>query len=128
MLQLFLAASALIWGSLGVWSFVDPAFLADVAGVSPQSTTGLIELRAMYGGLPVSLGVLAGAALIQPSLQRPALIALAFVCAGLFVARLLGAVVSAEFSSYTAIGLLYELVSSAFATRLIAGRPGHEPD
>jgi hypothetical protein len=77
----------------------------------------------MYGGLQAALGVLAGVALVQPFMQRPALAALAFVCGGLFTARLLGALVGGEFSSYTAVGLLFELLSSAFATRLLARLP-----
>lgn len=123
MLRLFLAASALVWLPYGLVCFFDPGYLAEVAGVASTSTTGTIELRAMYGGLQVALGVLAGAACFQTSLERPALLALAFMCAGLFMARLLGALLGAEFSAYTILGLLFELLSSAFATRLLARVP-----
>lgn len=123
MLRLFLAVSALVWLPYGVLCFVTPGLLADVAGVASTSATGTIELRAMYGGLQAALGVLAGAALLRPSLQRPALLTLAFVCGGLFTARLLGALLGADFSSYTMLGLLFELLSSAFATRLLARTP-----
>lgn len=119
MLRLFLAASALLWLPYGLVCFFDPGYLAEVAGVAPTSTTGTIELRAMYGGLQVALGVLAGAAFFQASLQRPALLTLSFLCAGLFTARLVGALLGAEFSSYTVLGLLFELLSSTFATRLL---------
>ena len=47
------------------------------------------------------------------------LITLAFVCGGLFMARLLGALLGAEFSSYTVMGLLFEILSCTFATRLL---------
>jgi hypothetical protein len=50
-------------------------------------------------------------------------VALAFLCAGLFMARLLGALLGAEFSSYTAMGLLFEILSTTFATRLLARLP-----
>jgi multidrug transporter EmrE-like cation transporter len=123
MLRLFLAASALIWLPYGLVCFFAPTFLAEIAGVASTSTTGTIEIRAMYGGLQAALGVLAGAAVYQQSLQRPALLTLSFVCAGLFMARLLGAVLDAQFSSYTVMGLLFELLSSAFATRLLARNP-----
>lgn len=127
MLRLFLAASALLWLPYGLLCFVAPGFLADAAGVASTSDTGTIELRAMYGGLQAALGVLAGAALFRPGLQRPALVALAFTCAGLFMARLLGALVSLEFASYTMLGLLFELLSTAFATRLLARPPQRVP-
>ena len=120
MLRLFLAVSALVWLLYGLLCFFDPAYLAQIAGVASSSATGTIELRAMYGGLQTALGVLAGVAFFRPSLQRPALVALAFLCAGLFTARLLGALLGADFSPYTMMGMLFELLSSTFATRLLA--------
>jgi len=123
MRRLFLAASGLVWSLYGLFCFFEPSFLGEVAGVASTSTTGTIELRAMYGGLQIALGVLAGAACVRPALQRPALVTLAFLCAGLFTARLLAAVLGAEFSSYTAGGLLFELLSSVFATRLLVELP-----
>jgi hypothetical protein len=127
LLRLFLAASALVWLPYGVWCFFAPGFLAEAAGVAATSTTGTIEIRAMYGGLQAALGVLAGAALLHPPLQRPALVALAFLCAGLFTARLVGALLDFDFSSYTAVGMLFEILSCTFATRLLARLPEQAP-
>jgi hypothetical protein len=123
MLRLFLGASALIWLPYGVFCFFAPALLAEIAGVASTTTTGTIEIRVMYGGLQMALGVLAGAALFRESLQRPALFTLAFVCGGLFMARLLGAALDAEFSSYTAGALMLEILLSAFAIRLLSRLP-----
>jgi hypothetical protein len=120
-LQPFLGASAVIWFGYGLVCFLKPGFLAEAAGVIATTTTGTVELRAMYGGLQMALGALAGAAFVRPSLVRPALLALAFVCGGLFTTRLLGAALGASFASYTAVGLLFELLSTTFATRLLAG-------
>lgn len=78
----------------------------------------------MYGGLEAALGVLAGLALFRPQLLRPALVTLAFVCSGLFLARLLGAGLGRELSSYTAFGLAFELISAALATWFLAREPG----
>lgn len=119
MLRLFLAIEALLWLPYGILCFVEPTRLAEVAGVASLSPTGAIEIRAMYGGLQAGLGVLAAAAFFRPSLQRPALLALAFLCAGLFTARLGGAVLERDFTPYTMGGLLFELLSSAFAIRLL---------
>jgi multidrug transporter EmrE-like cation transporter len=124
LLRLFLGVSAFVWISYGLFCFINPAYLVEIAGVSSSSATGTTELRAMYGGLQAALGVLAGAALFQDSLQRPALVTLAFVCSGLFMARLLGALLGAEVSSYTAVASLFELLSSTFATRLLVRLPG----
>lgn len=123
MVRLFLAASALVWLPYGLLCFFAPGTLSEIAGVASTTPTGTIELRAMYGGLQVALGVLAGAAVLQPSLRRPALLALAFLCGGLCTARLIGALLGSELSSYTAFGLLFELLSSTFATRLLVRVP-----
>jgi len=110
---LFLAASGLLWSIYGLYCFVDPGQLAAAAGVAASSATGTV------------------AAFFRPALQRPALLCLAFLCAGLFMARLGGALIALDFSSYTVMGLLFELLSAAFATRLVtamepapAARPG----
>ena len=126
MLRAFLAMSAVLWVAYGVLCFLNPELLLAAAGVSAESPTGTIELRATYGGLQAALGVLAAAALVQPRLQRPALVSFAFVCAGLFMARLLGALVSLEVSAYTAVGLLFEILWTVFAVRLLARLPRGE--
>jgi hypothetical protein len=121
MLRIFLGASALLWLPYGIYCFLDPGFLTEAAGVTTVSTTGSIELRAMYGGLQIAIGALAAAALFRPTLARPALVAIAFLTAGLFSARLLGALLAPEFSSYTLMGLSFEIVSCGLATWLLAG-------
>ncbi len=122
--RIFLGFSALLWLPYGLFCFFQPSYLAEVAGVAATSPTGTIELRAMYGGLEAALGVLAGLALFRPQLLRPALVTLAFVCSGLFLARLRGAGLGRELSSYTAFGLAFELISAALATWLLAREPG----
>jgi len=120
----FLGFSALVWFPYGLFCFFQPSYLAEVAGVAASSPTGTIEIRAMYGGLEAALGALAGLALFRPMLLRPALVTLAFVCSGLFLARLLGAGLGREVSGYTAFGLVFELLSAALATWLLTREPG----
>jgi len=122
---IFLAICAALWLPYGLFCFFSPGYLADAAGVSAVSTTGTIELRAMYGGLQAGIGALALAALFRESLRRPALLCVLFLCTGLALARLLGAVADAELSSYTIMGLGFELVSVGYATVLL--RRGAEP-
>ncbi len=122
--RIFLGLSALVWLPYGLFCFFQPSYLAEVAGVSASSPTGTIELRAMYGGLEAALGALSAVAVFRPQLLRPALVALAFLCSGLFLARLLGAGLGQEVSSYTALGLAFELISAALASWLLAREPG----
>lgn len=117
--RVFLTASALVWLPYGLFCFVQPAFLAEAAGVSAASTTGTIELRAMYGGLQAALGTLAVVAIFRSALIRPALVTLAFVTAGLAAGRLGGVGLDGEVSSYTMMGLAFELTSAALAVWLL---------
>lgn len=120
-LVIFLGLEAAIWLPYGLYCFAAPGALAQAAGVAASSTTGTIELRAMYGGLQAGIGSLALAACWRPSLRRPALLCLVFLCTGLALARLSGAVLGDELSAYTAMGLCFEGLSSAVAASLLRG-------
>jgi hypothetical protein len=121
--RIFLALSALVWLPYGLYCFFAPGALEGVAGVGSSSTTGSIELRAMYGGLQAAIGTLALAGLLRDSMRRPALLALVFLGGGLALARLAGAVIESELSTYTAMGLFFELVTVAWASWLLGREP-----
>ena len=120
--RIFLGLQALLWLPYGIFCFFQPAFLGGAAGVEIASTTGSIELRAMYGGLQASIGTLALLAAFRPSLLRPALVTIAFLTTGLGAARLMGAALDAELSTYTSFGLLFELASAGVAVWLLRTR------
>jgi Domain of unknown function (DUF4345) len=115
----FLALSALVWFPYGLYCFFAPAALAISAGVTFTTPTGATELRAMYGGLQVALGLLAFAGMQRAALRRPALITLLTVTAGLGSARLLGALNDGAWSAYTLMGLVFEFGSTAWAGSLL---------
>ena len=117
--RIFLALSALLWLPYGVYCFAQPGSLAEAAGVAFQSPTGSTELRAMYGGLQIAIGALAGLAALRSALARSALLAIAFLTAGLGSARLLGVALDGGFSSYTAMGLGFEFTSAVVALVLL---------
>lgn len=119
----FLGFSALLWLGYGIFCFFQPGFLMQAAGVSATSATATTELRAMYGGLEAGIGALAALALVRPSLRRPALLTLLFLCAGLGSTRLLGVALDDSLSSYTAGGLALEWGTVAVSGWLLA-RPG----
>jgi len=109
--------------SYGLYCFAQPGFLDAFAGVAATSTTGTVELRAMYGGLQTGFGALALLGALRPALLRPALVATLFLCAGLGSFRLLGALAASEVSSYTSQGLAFELGSTAIAAFLLRRLP-----
>ncbi len=120
-IPIFLAFSAALWLPYGLYCFANPAYLAEAAGIAAGSTTGTIELRAMYGGLQTAIGALALLAIWRATLRPSSLVCIAFLCSGLALARLLGAAIDADVSSYTAMGLGFEIVSAGLAIACLRG-------
>lgn len=119
--KVFLGLSALLWLPYGLLCLLQPSFLEGAAGVLATTPTGVAELRAMYGGLPVAIGVLCALGCFSPAWRGHALVTLAFVVSGLGVARFLGALAGGGFSSYTLMALLIEFASAALAWGLARG-------
>ncbi|MBK7948001.1 MAG: DUF4345 family protein [Deltaproteobacteria bacterium] len=113
--RIFLAVFGLFSLPYGIYCFVDPGFLADFAGVAATSTTGTVELKAMYGGLQAGFGALALFGALRPAYAPTILLTTVFQCAGLGSFRLMGALSAGEFSSYTTQGVAFELASTAIA-------------
>jgi hypothetical protein len=120
--RIFLAAMAIVWLPYGLYCFLDPSALRTMAGVTATTPTAMTELRAMYGGLQSAIGALALLATVRRDLERPALVMLAALLPGLAAARLLGLVLDGSWSSYTAMGLAFEIPGSLIAWALLRRR------
>jgi hypothetical protein len=119
----FLILSVLVWLPYGIYCFLVPGGLADYAGVVGRTATGSTELRAMYGGLEAAIGVFALVALVRPALTRPFVLASAFLCSGLLLARASGLALDGGFSGYTAGALLFELAGTTWAITILRATP-----
>jgi hypothetical protein len=108
--------TAIVWMPYGAYCFVQPQSLAETAGVLAMTPTGATELRAMYGGLQMGIGVLALVSLARPRLAVGALLAVAFLTAGLASTRLFGAWLDGSWSAYTGGGLFFETLSFGLAS------------
>jgi hypothetical protein len=126
--RIFLGLFGLLSIPYGIFCFLRPGFLDAFAGVAATSTTGTVEIRAMYGGLQTAFGVLALLGALRPAFTHAALLTTAILCAGLGSFRLLGAIAASELSSYTGQGLVFELGSTAIALLLLRRLPRFEPD
>ena len=116
--RIFLGLFGIFSVPYGLYCFARPEFLEAFAGVSAVSSTGTVELRAMYGGLQTGFGALALLGALRPAFAPTALLATAFLRAGLGLFRLMGTIAADEISSYTAQGLGFELTATLVAVAL----------
>jgi hypothetical protein len=120
--RFFLGFQALLFIPYGLYCLVNPGMLAGAAGVAANSTTGQIELQAMYGGLQTAVGVLCALAVFNAAYRRPTMLVLAFLFAGLAVTRVSLGLVHADFSQYTLFAMIFESGSLLMLVWLL-GRP-----
>ena len=73
----------------------------------------------MYGGLQMSIGLLAAAGVAHVSARRPALLALAFLAGGLGISRLIGGILDDSFSTYTTGATIFKFTVALIAARLL---------
>jgi hypothetical protein len=120
MVKIVLALSAIAWFGYGAYCFATPAALETFAGVAATNPTATIEIRAMYGGLQMAIGIIALLGLSRPALQRPALLFLGLLCGGLGIARLLGTIAAADISAYTGFALAFEFATAIVVAWLLS--------
>ena len=119
MTKAFLIITGVLWLGYGVYLLIAPQELAGIAGVAATSTTGTVELRAMYGGLQAAVGVLALWAGVSAAWRTQGLTALLFLYGGMGLVRLASAAVTHEFSTYVIGALCFELPSALIAWALL---------
>ena len=106
----------------GLWLIADPAGGLVTVGVTALNPAGLIELRALYGGLEVGLGIfflLCGA---RPDWRRPGLWAVLLSNGGIGLTRLGSIALSGVFTPFFAAALVWELGFAALAGWALRGK------
>lgn len=119
--RLFLGILGSLWLGYGLWLFLAPQQLADVAGVAALNATGTVDIRATYGGFQIAVGALMLGGALRPVLTQPMLLVYGVVCACVGSTRLLGALLASEWSGYTLIGVSFELACVAAVLLLLRG-------
>ncbi len=117
--RILLGVSAAVWLPYGLLCLALPDTLQTAAGVAFFSPTGRTEIRAMYGGLQIAIGVLCCIGLVRASWQQTALRTLLVLASGLIGARLLGGFIDASFSAYTVFAALFEAITVGFSAWLL---------
>jgi hypothetical protein len=107
--RLFLGILGSLWLAYGLWLFLAPQQLADIAGVAALNATGTVDIRATYGGFQLAMGALMLGGALRVALTQSMLLVYGVVCASVGSTRLIGALLAAEWSSYTLVGVGFEL-------------------
>jgi len=93
----FLYFFSLVFFAIGLASLIQPGTMSTLFGLLPQSNSGLIETRAIYGGGFLSWSVITIGALRCPRLSSGFLFAMMTTMGLIAAARIIGAIVVGEF-------------------------------
>jgi hypothetical protein len=103
----------------GLWLIVDPAGGLATVGIAASNPAGLIELRALYGGLELGLGIFLLLCAARPDWRRPGLWAVLLGNGGIGLVRLVGIALTGVFTPFFAAALVWELGFSGLAAWLL---------
>ena len=103
--RLVLVLVGVIWGAIGLWALSDPDGLAGTVDLRLRSNLGRLEIRAMYGGFSLAIGLLHLVASSRAVWWMPALVATGTCTVGLVSGRLFSVAVDGP-SSPTALILI----------------------
>ena len=86
--KIFLAITAIIYGGLGGWALIDPVSFVDEVGLTINSNLGSSEIRSVYGGINLLIGLFALAAVFQSKHEGLFMKILIFVIMGILLGRI----------------------------------------
>jgi hypothetical protein len=107
-----LALASLSFIGFGVAFVMSPAEMAGVVGLAAETPSALTEVRAMYGGLEIALGVVLLTMLRGATAQIVGLRVAAFAFGGLALGRLTGLVVDGFWQPFTWLLMAVEILSA----------------
>ena len=99
-IKIFLLITAVIYGGLGGWALLDPVSFVDEVGLTINSNLGSSEIRSVYGGINLLIGMFAFAVLFQNKHEELFMKILIFVILGILLGR--------------AVSLIFGELNSAF--------------
>lgn len=92
--RISLALTGIVFFGFGLAFLIDPVYMGDMVDLGVKGQRKAIEIRAMYGGLEIGLGMFFLVATLRIRWIRAALGAQVATFAGLALARLVGMVIS----------------------------------
>ena len=113
--RLSLYASALAFLGFGAWFVAIPRALTDLVSVELPSATSMIEIRGVYGGAFLGIGLLFMLGATRSTWFRFGLVAEALIMGGLVVGRLVGIAADGRPTMFLAVLLASEVVAAGTA-------------
>jgi len=120
----YLIFTLMVWLPWGLICIFDTQTIAEIIGVTSVNPTGNTDIRAMYGGVQLGVGLMAAFALYDAAYFKNLLFTLAFLGSCLALSRSYGIVVDGSGTFYTwgVIGYEYFAAISAMVWLIVLPR------
>lgn len=115
----FLILNGLILALYGIYCTFNPMALAEFASFGLDNNTAIIEVRAMYGGLEFTIGLLFIICGLRRDMIATGLLVTFFVYAGLAGGRAYGLVVDGGDNGYNFAAVIYESICGLLSVILL---------
>ena len=118
---LIVRLTAAVFAAYGVGFILAPAWMADLStGAVPATASGLIDMRATYGGLSLAVGVLLWRLAASPETLRAGLRSVIVLMVGMAGGRLVGMALDGSANALMWTYLAAECVLTVIAAWLLA--------
>ena len=108
--KIFLLLTAVIYGGLGGWALIEPSSFVESVGLTINSNLGSAEIRSVYGGINLLIGLFALAAIFQSKHEELFMKILIFVIIGILLGRIVSFAFGEVDSAFLWYFIAFELV------------------
>lgn len=115
----YLVLTGLIFILYGGYCLIYPQALTDATGMGLGDNTAIIEVRAMYGGLQMSMGLFLVYSSLKLSTVSNGLLVLIFIYGGLAIPRAAGLVIDGGDNGYNFMVTIFEAVNTVIGILLL---------
>ena len=109
-IKIFLVITAIIYGGLGGWALIDPVSFVNEVGLTINSSLGSSEIRSVYGGINLLIGLFALATVFQNKHEELFMKVLIFIIIGILLGRVVSLIFGELNSAFLWSFVAFELV------------------
>ena len=108
--RIFLVITAIIYGGLGGWALIDPVSFVNEVGLTINSSLGSSEIRSVYGGINLLIGLFALVTVFQNKHEELFMKVLIFIIIGILLGRVVYLIFGELNSAFLWSFVAFELV------------------